>query len=173
MKTDLLFTFVIAFILFQKPTALICQERGNKIPMYSQNPIDQSKIYYDFELQYFPNFQSWRINTDKFYNIIEGREFTDVINQILSSCSENKYELKKYPSWQLSRAGIQPKSLENASMFTIDIDEKGNVIRFNFTNFENRETLEKCFHESLDNSKINPGLANGKPVKSRILYILD
>jgi len=138
--------------------------------LYSQSHVKYSKYYYPEDLDYLPHFTKVSYCQTPFSPCSIGFELTSVIENLVNSCSIERYVISSYTGDRFS--GVMPKVLADNPWAVFYIDSLGNAYCEDISKLDNRENLKSKLNEALAFCRLNPGLIQNKPVSCRLIFIL-
>ena len=138
--------------------------------IFSQQSTFHNSYYYPENLDYLPHFVKYSTCANAIFNYNVGFELSNVIENILNSCSLERFTISSFTGDRFS--GVMPKPLAENTWIDIDVDSLGNAHCETVDGLYERDDLKEKLNESFVKCKLNPGLVNNKAVLCRLIFIL-
>lgn len=138
--------------------------------IFAQHSTLHNTYYYPEDLDYLPHFVKYSTCPNAVYDYNVGFELTDVLENIVNSCSLERFTISSFTGDRLS--GVMPKPLAENPWIVIDVDSLGNAHCETVNGLYERDDVKEKLNASLVKCKLNPGLLNSKPVLCRLIFIL-
>ena len=140
----------------------------------------QVKLYYDFEIDYFPQLKSVQDTCEEgAISYVYSGEFGEGLQRLMNRISSEQYIVKRFSGRVMKSSGIYPQELQKSAMWLrIVVAEDGTIESVNGYSESgdttlNREALVDQLRCVLSFSTIYPGLVDKTAVNTVLFYTLN
>ena len=135
-----------------------------------------SKLYYDFQLDYYPQMRSIGYSCEEGAVFVFSGEFGEALQGIISANRSEKTTVERFSGYTMESSGEYPIELKQCDLWIqiviSDTGELGSIDGHSYRG-EDYSTLIDQLRCILDASKIYPGLAGGEAVNTVLYYMVD
>ena len=135
-----------------------------------------SKLYYDFQLDYYPQMRSIGYSCEEGAVFVFSGEFGEALQEIISATRSGKTIVKRFSGRTMESSGEYPTELKQCDLWIrIVISDTGELDSIEGHSYKGEEysTLVDDLQCILDVSRIYPGLSDGVAVNTVLYYIVD
>lgn len=142
---------------------------------FSINTSD-SKLYYDFQIDYYPQMRSIKYSCEEGVEFVFSGEFGEALQEIISAIRSEKTAVRRFSGNTIESSGEYPIELKHCDLWIriviTDTGELDSIDGYNYMG-EDHSALIDHLQCILNESSIYPGLSDGEAVNTVLYYIVD